>query len=85
MLARAQAHTNQVSPRGDEAAVSRAWQEWDETIAAIRMLLVVPEAWSTHFTTGMRNMLTPAERLAIPGGGNKPGGLEATVRWESLG
>ena len=67
MLSKARADTNQVNPKGDERMVRRAWEEWDETITAVRLLLAVPEAWSAHFNAGMRTMLTPAERLAIPG------------------
>ena len=67
MLSRSDDASNQVSPKGDEPAVARAWEEWDEALAAIRLLLEVPEAWSAQFTSGLRSMLTVAERLAIPG------------------
>ena len=67
MLSRSDSGSNQVSPKGDEREVQRAWEEWDEALTAVRLLLATPEAWRAHFTTGLRTMLTVAERLAIPG------------------
>ena len=84
MLSRADGSCNHVTPRGSETEVQRAWEEWDETVTAVRLLIAVPEAWTAHFNSGLRTMLTVAERLAIPGEWKRARWAWGTAPWRRL-
>ena len=71
MLAASEDGEANVRPKGTREEQERAWQEWWEAIAAIRVFVEVPELWSQHFTTGLRAMLTLPEQLALPGAGER--------------
>ena len=60
-------HSQNVSPVGGPEQVEAAWRELDEAKVALAFLVAEPSAWGAHFTAGFRNMLTVAERLALPG------------------
>ncbi|CAK0903497.1 unnamed protein product, partial [Prorocentrum cordatum] len=45
-----------------------AWDEWWEALEVFRLYAGAPQAWTTHFNTGLKGVLQPQERLALPGG-----------------
>ena len=52
---------------GTEEEVAQVWSEFWEANEFVRLVTDVPRMWETHFTTGFTAMLTPRERLAMPG------------------
>ena len=46
----------------------RIWEEWWEALETFRLYAEEPRAWVTHFNTGLKTVLTPRERMALPGG-----------------
>ena len=45
----------------------KIWREWEEMIELVRILIARPELWDTQFCCGISAILSPAERLALPG------------------
>ena len=43
------------------------WREFEELVEAFRVMVARPELWAQDFTVSITNLLTPEERLAIPG------------------
>ncbi len=48
-------------------AEATAWEDLWETFELLRLLCVRPEVWEARFTTGLEALLSPRERLALPG------------------
>ena len=53
---------------GAHEEIEKAWDEWWEALETFRVYASVPSAWEAHFTAGLRGMLNPRERMALPGG-----------------
>ena len=43
------------------------WREFEEMIESFRVMVARPELWDQDFTVSLANLLTPEERMAIPG------------------
>ena len=52
----------------DEKKITDVWEEWWEALEVFRLFAGDPKAWTTHFNTGLKGVLHPRERLALPGG-----------------
>ena len=52
------------SPLVSEAA---AWKDLWETFELLRLLCARLEGWEAHLTAGLGALLSPRERLALPG------------------
>ena len=48
--------------------VARIWEEWWEALETFRLYASEPQAWTTHFNTGLKSVLSPRERMALPEG-----------------
>ena len=46
----------------------KVWRDWEETVEWCRLHIGRPESWDTRFCAGLANVLSPMERLALPGG-----------------
>ncbi|CAK0880153.1 unnamed protein product [Prorocentrum cordatum] len=42
--------------------------QWREALEVFCLYAGAPQAWATHFNTGLKGVLQPQERLALPGG-----------------
>ncbi|CAK0826150.1 unnamed protein product, partial [Prorocentrum cordatum] len=51
-----------------EGGEKDAWDEWWEALEVFRLYAGAPQAWTTHFNAGLKGVLQPQERLALPGG-----------------
>ena len=67
MLATTDPGGKRVAPVGSPAQVDRIWTEWWEAVEALRVYTADPAAWVSHFTLGLTAVLSPRERLALPG------------------
>ena len=67
LLAQAEPGDPYVCPKGTEAQVEEAFQEFWDAVEVIRVLTTRPETWEATFTVALEGMLTPGERLALPG------------------
>ena len=61
-------------PKGTEAEIALAWDEWDQTLELLRVLFDAPAAWASTFEASFASCLGPRERLALPG-------AAARTRW----
>ena len=52
------------NPLAPEAA---AWEDLSETFELLRLLCARPEVWEARSTAGLEMLLSPRERLALPG------------------
>ena len=80
-----------VCPKGTEAQVEEAFQEFWDAVEVIRVLTTRPDTWEATFTVALEGMLTPGERLALPGvaqrvtcvGGDATMTRAAATDWEA--
>ena len=56
-----------VRPKGNEEQQKQAWVELWDSFEFWRLISARPEVWRARFTTGLAQILTPGERLALPG------------------
>ena len=56
-----------MQPAVEPELVEQAWRELWDTIEFLRLLASRPEEWESRFTTGIPGLLTPGERLSLPG------------------
>jgi hypothetical protein len=49
------------------AHAAAVWAEFWGFVEFTRILVEIPSMWTTHFTSGLRAMLSVGERLALPG------------------
>ena len=66
-------------PKGSAEQVEAAWEDWDRVLELFRLMFETPEFWAALFTTSMAGMLTPQERLALPGQTSRFVGGDATL------
>ena len=80
-----------VCPKGSPQEVEEAYQEFWDAVEVIRVLTTRPETWEATFTVGLDGMLTPGERLSLPGaserlvwlGGDATLQCAAATDWEA--
>ena len=74
MLVQEQGGSAWVCPKGNQEEVEQAWDEWDQTLELFRVMFEIPEAWSSTFQASFPSLLSPRERMSLPG-------QEARTRW----
>ena len=74
MLVQDKKGSSWVCPPGGAEALADLWEEWHLTLELFRIMFADPLKWSTNFQAAFAQMLSPRERMALPGQG-------ARVRW----
>ena len=64
-LRRSQTRGVVTDPPGEPWEVERVYQEFDDAVELMRVLIARPETWRSTFTSGSDGMLEPGERLAL--------------------
>jgi hypothetical protein len=60
-----------LNPSGPDDVVEAMWEDWWRALDMLRLALEDPGNWASNFTGAFAALLTPRERLALPGEGRK--------------
>ena len=57
-----------------------AWADFERVVDLLRVMFETPALWASNFSSAFRGMLTPRERLALPGARWRWTGGDATLQ-----
>jgi len=85
MLGQADPRSKWVNPRGGEESVATAWEEWDDTLELLRVMVEDPSQWQANFTSAFTSALTLRERLAAPGAEDRVRFVRSDATLQTIG